>query len=68
MLKEIIMKHEKLLLCPDGMYVEEPAGRRRISARIGLVGFGQYEHSTTFVAIIRFDVGDTRVCLQSLNP
>lgn len=63
------MKHEKLRLCPDGVYVEESTGKRRISARIEVVAFGQYEHSTTFVAIIRFDVGDTSsyfVCPRSV--
>ena len=38
------MKHEKLRLCPDGVYVEEPTGKRRISAPIEVVAFGQYEH------------------------
>jgi putative DNA primase/helicase len=53
------MKHEKLHLRPDGLYVEEPSGRRRLSGRAEVIAFGQYENSDNFVAIIRFDVGDT---------
>ena len=40
------------------MYVEEPTGRRRISAPIEVIAFAQYENTDSFVAIIRFDVGE----------
>lgn len=50
------MKTEKLLHCPNGMYVEESRGRRRISAPIEVVAFAHYEHKDGFVAVIRFEV------------
>ncbi len=63
------MKHEKLLVCPDGMYVEDHTGRRRISASIEVVAFGYYENSNGRFVIIRFDVDNVNtyvVCPSSV--